>query len=69
MATFSIRTLRLPSAPVHGTLFVPAVAEPAAAVLLIGGSGGSEPSYRAVNKRAHAWPRAVTFIRHLRTAG
>lgn len=44
MADFSIRTLRLPSAPVHGTLFVPA-AEPVVAVLLIGGSGGSEPSY------------------------
>jgi dienelactone hydrolase len=42
---FSTRTLRLPSAPVHGTLFVPAAAEPAAAVLLIGGSGGSEPTY------------------------
>lgn len=42
---FSARTLRLPSAPVHGTLFVPATAEPSAAVLLIGGSGGSEPSY------------------------
>ena len=45
MATFSTRTLRLPSVPVHGTLFVPAVAEPVTAVLLIGGSGGSEPSY------------------------
>jgi hypothetical protein len=31
--------------PVHGTLFVPVAAEPSAAVLLIGGSGGSEPSY------------------------
>jgi hypothetical protein len=44
---FSARTLRLRSAPVHGTLFVPATAEPSAAVLLIGGSGGSEPSYVA----------------------
>ena len=43
MADFTARTLRRPSAPVHGTLFVPA--EPCAAVLLIGGSGGSEPSY------------------------
>jgi dienelactone hydrolase len=38
------RSLRPPSAPVHGTLFLPA-GEPPAAVLLIGGSGGSEPSY------------------------
>ncbi len=45
MADFTTRTLRLPSAPVHGTLFVPVAAEPSAAVLLIGGSGGSEPSY------------------------
>ena len=29
----------------HGTLFVPEDVEPAAAVLVIGGSGGSEPSY------------------------
>jgi len=45
MADFSVRTFRRPSASVHGTLFVPAMAEPCAAVLLIGGSGGSEPSY------------------------
>lgn len=45
MADFCVRPLRPPSAPVHGTLFVPAAVEPAAAVLLIGGSGGSEPSY------------------------
>jgi dienelactone hydrolase len=45
MTDFSTRTLRPPSAPVHGTLFVPAMTEPVAAVLLIGGSGGSEPSY------------------------
>jgi len=45
MADFTARIFRLPSAPVHGTLFVPAPAEPSAAVLLIGGSGGSEPSY------------------------
>ncbi|MGH3192383.1 MAG: hypothetical protein ACRDPY_36430, partial [Streptosporangiaceae bacterium] len=45
MADFTARTLRPPAAPVHGTLFVPATAEPSAAVLLIGGSGGSEPSY------------------------
>ncbi len=31
----------------HGTLFAPAGAAPAAAVLVIGGSGGSEPSYVA----------------------
>ena len=43
MADFTAQTLRRPSAPVHGTLFVPA--KPCAAVLLIGGSGGSEPSY------------------------
>lgn len=45
MADFTTRTLRPPSAPVHGTLFLPVAAEPSAAVLLIGGSGGSEPSY------------------------
>jgi dienelactone hydrolase len=45
MAGFTTRTLRRPSAPVHGTLFVPVTAEVSAAVLLIGGSGGSEPSY------------------------
>ena len=45
MADFITRTLRPPSAPVHGTLFLPAAAEPVAAVLVIGGSGGSEPSY------------------------
>jgi hypothetical protein len=33
-----------PELAVHGTLFVPAAGEPSAAVLLIGGSGGSEPS-------------------------
>jgi dienelactone hydrolase len=42
---FTTRTLRRPSAPVHGTLFVPVTAEVSAAVVLIGGSGGSEPSY------------------------
>ena len=45
MADFTTRTLRRPSAPVHGTLFVPVSARYPAAVLLIGGSGGSEPSY------------------------
>jgi dienelactone hydrolase len=45
MADFTTRTLRRPPAPVHGTLFVPVAAECSAAVLLIGGSGGSEPSY------------------------
>jgi dienelactone hydrolase len=43
MADFAVRTFRRPDAPVHGTLFRPA--RPSAAVLLIGGSGGSEPSY------------------------
>jgi dienelactone hydrolase len=45
MARPVARVLRLPSSPVHGTLFRPADAEPSAAVLVIGGSGGSEPSY------------------------
>jgi uncharacterized protein len=45
MADFTARTFRRPSAPVHGTLFVPTGAEPSAAALLIGGSGGSEPAY------------------------
>lgn len=45
MADFTVRTLRRPAAPVHGTLFLPAAASAPAAVLLIGGSGGSEPSY------------------------
>jgi dienelactone hydrolase len=45
MTDFTTRSLRQPSAPVHGTLFVPVAAESSAAVLLIGGSGGSEPSY------------------------
>jgi hypothetical protein len=45
MADFTTRTFRRSSAPVHGTLFVPVAAECPAAVLLIGGSGGSEPSY------------------------
>lgn len=43
MVDFAVRTFRRPDAPVHGTLFLPARA--CAAVLLIGGSGGSEPSY------------------------
>jgi dienelactone hydrolase len=47
MPDFTARTFRRPSAPVHGTLFVPAAAEPSAAVLVIGGSGGSEPCYVA----------------------
>jgi dienelactone hydrolase len=45
MADFTTRILRPPSAPVHGTLFIPAAAPYPAAVLLIGGSGGSEPAY------------------------
>jgi dienelactone hydrolase len=45
VADFTARVFRRPSDPVHGTLFVPIGAVPAAAALLIGGSGGSEPSY------------------------
>lgn len=37
--------LRPPEHPVHGTLFLPADRHPSVAVLLIGGSGGSEPTY------------------------
>jgi dienelactone hydrolase len=47
MDIITARALRRPAAQVHGTLFVPAGAVPAAAVLVIGGSGGSEPSYIA----------------------
>jgi uncharacterized protein len=47
MPAVTARVFRRPMSPVHGTLFVPADAEPAAAVLVIGGSGGSEPSYVA----------------------
>ena len=43
MAEFAVRTFRRPRAPVYGTLFLPDA--PSAAVLVIGGSGGSEPSY------------------------
>jgi dienelactone hydrolase len=45
MDTITARVFRRPADQVHGTLFVPAGTEPAAAVLVIGGSGGSEPSY------------------------
>jgi dienelactone hydrolase len=45
MADFTARTFRPSSAPVHGTLFLPTTGEPSAAALVIGGSGGSEPSY------------------------
>ena len=44
MGAITVRVFRPPAARVHGTLFVPA-AEPVAAALVIGGSGGSEPSY------------------------
>jgi dienelactone hydrolase len=47
MAQFTQRVLRPTDAGVYGTLFVPVDREPKAAVLLIGGSGGSEPSYIA----------------------
>ena len=43
MADFAVRTLRRPGARVHGTLFRPD--RPCVGVLVIGGSGGSEPSY------------------------
>ena len=43
MADFAVRTLRRPGAPVYGTVFRPT--RPCAGVLVIGGSGGSEPSY------------------------
>ena len=43
VADFVVRTLRRSGAPVHGTLFLPD--RPSAGVLVIGGSGGSEPSY------------------------
>jgi dienelactone hydrolase len=43
VADFVARPFRRPGAPVHGTLCMPAGAS--AGVLLIGGSGGSEPSY------------------------
>ena len=45
MNAIAVRALRPPAARVHGTLFVPAAAVPVAAALVIGGSGGSEPSY------------------------
>jgi dienelactone hydrolase len=45
LAHFTTHVLRQPSAPVHGTLFVPAQDQCSAAVLLIGGSRGSEPAY------------------------
>ncbi len=43
VADFAVRTFRRPGALVHGTLFLPTT--PSAGVLVIGGSGGSEPSY------------------------
>ena len=45
--TFARRALRPPSAGVHGTLLIPTGATPIAGVLVIGGSGGSEPTYVA----------------------
>jgi hypothetical protein len=44
MKAVTARVFRRPVTPVHGTLFAPADAEPGVAVLVIGGSGGSEPS-------------------------
>jgi dienelactone hydrolase len=46
MESVTVHVFRRPAAAVHGTLFLPAGAA-AAAVLVIGGSGGSEPSYVA----------------------
>jgi len=43
VADYTVRTFRRPGAPVHGTLFLPTA--PLVGVLVIGGSGGSEPSY------------------------
>ena len=73
MADFTTRPLRRPSAPVHGTLFVPAAAGYPAAVLLIGGSGGSEPSYAgqalaeegiaALSVAYFAWPGLPAQLR------
>ena len=45
MDAITVRVFRRPAAQVHGTLFVPVGTEPVAAVVVIGGSGGSEPSY------------------------
>jgi dienelactone hydrolase len=47
MDAITTRVLRRPAAQAHGTLFAPAGARPAAAILVIGGSGGSESSYVA----------------------
>jgi len=44
---FARRVLRSFSAGVHGTLLIPTGAAPIAGVLVIGGSGGSEPTYVA----------------------
>lgn len=47
MSGSTLRVLRPPNHPVHGTLFMPEGREAVGAVVLIGGSGGSEPSYVA----------------------
>lgn len=47
MTDVAAQVFRPPKAPVHGTLFLPASGAASAAVLVIGGSGGSEPSYIA----------------------
>jgi dienelactone hydrolase len=47
MEAITARAFRRPAAQVHGTLFAPVGTEAVAAVLVIGGSGGSEPSYVA----------------------
>lgn len=47
MSGSTSRVLRPPNHPVHGTLFMPEGRDAVGAVVLIGGSGGSEPSYVA----------------------
>ena len=47
MSRFTQRVLRPSDAGVYGTLFLPENRKPEGATVLIGGSGGSEPSYIA----------------------
>lgn len=47
MSGSTVRVLRPPNHSVHGTLFMPEGREAVGAVVLIGGSGGTEPSYVA----------------------
>ena len=59
------RVLRPPACPVYGTLFLPEAVQPTAAVLLIGGSGGSEPTYvgRALARKGIAALSVAYFAR------